>query len=111
MSASGNMRITELADVAIYTDGDDVALKNILRKIKEIYDGAPVVNHKSDEAALREFMTTVLPNYDRDRVYLSHIKKLAEWYNLLQAHDMLDFMDKEEEEEEDSDTKENLEKE
>ncbi|MDR3235890.1 MAG: DUF5606 domain-containing protein [Prevotellaceae bacterium] len=105
MNASGNTRITELADVAIYTDDDDVALKDVLRKIKEIYNGAPAVNHKSDEATLREFMTSVLPNYDRSRVYISHIKKIAEWYNLLQAYDMLDFEDVEKE----NDAKENKE--
>ena len=99
MWAGPSMRITTLSDVAIYTDKDELPLQEVLEKIKNVYNGGPSVDHKSDTAALQQFMESVLPDYDRGRVYPSHIKKLAEWYNILQANDMLDFEEKEKESE------------
>jgi hypothetical protein len=95
--AGPSMRITTLSDVAMYTDKDEVQLQEVLEKVKNVYNGGQSIDHKSDTAALRQFMESVLPDYDRERVYPSHIKKLAEWYNILQANEMLDFEKTEEE--------------
>jgi hypothetical protein len=91
MSAGPSMRVTNLSEVAMFTDTDEIPLKEVLLKIKACQNGEPAIDHKSDATALHKFMETVLPNYDRDRVYTSHIKKLVEWYNILQKNDMLDF--------------------
>jgi hypothetical protein len=93
MNAGPSMRVTNLSEVAMYTDTDEISLKEVLLKIKDCQSGEPAIDHKSDAAVLHKFMETVLPNYDRDRVYTSHIKKLVEWYNILQKNDMLEFED------------------
>ena len=98
MCAGPSMRVTTLSDVAMFTDKDELPLQEVLEKVKNVYNSGQSIDHKSDTAALRQFMENVLPDYDRERVYPSHIKKLAEWYNILQANDMLDF-EKEETEE------------
>jgi hypothetical protein len=91
MNAGGFMRVTTLSDVAIYTDTEELPLRDVLIKIKEKQNGAAAIDHKSDPAALRKFFEEVLPNYDRERFYPSHMKKVVEWYNLLQKNNLLDF--------------------
>jgi len=99
MCAGPSMRVTTLSDVAMYTDKDELPLQEVLEKVKNVYNGEKSIDPKSDTAVLRQFMESILPNYDRERVYPSHIKKLAEWYNVLQANDMLDFEEREKENE------------
>ncbi len=96
MCAGPSMRITTLGDVAMYTDKEEIPLKEVFEKINNVYNGGKAVDHKSDNATLQQFMVSVLPDYDRDRVYTSHMKKLAEWYNILQANNMLEFVEEEE---------------
>lgn len=99
MSAGPSMRITSLMDVAIFTDTEEVPLREVLLKIKEKENGAAAIDHKSPAAALQKYFEEVLPTYDRERFYASHMKKVLEWYNTLQKNDMLDFKEKEEEKE------------
>ncbi|MDR2448680.1 MAG: DUF5606 domain-containing protein [Prevotellaceae bacterium] len=106
MSAGPSMRVTNLSEVAMFTDTDEIPLKEVLLKIKACQNGEPAIDHKSDATALHKFMETVLPNYDRDRVYTSHIKKLVEWYNILQKNDMLEFEDDENDTKEETENKE-----
>jgi hypothetical protein len=106
MTAGPSMRVTNLSEVSMFTDSEEMPLKEVLLKIKACLNGEPAVDHKSDAADLRKFMETVLPNYDRDRVYTSHIKKLAEWYNVLQKNDMLEFEDEENDAKEETEPKE-----
>lgn len=86
-------RITSLADIAMYTDGDDVPLGKVLESMKNIEEGKEaMLNYKkasSDE--LREYFAKVLPNFDRERVHNSDIKKLIQWYNILIANGVTDF--------------------
>jgi hypothetical protein len=109
MNAGSSLRVTNLSDVAIYTDADEVPLKEVLLKIKALQNSEPAISHKSEPAILQKLMETVLPNYDRERVYASHMKKLVEWYNILQAHDMLDFEEDKKEETEKTEETENKE--
>ena len=99
MCAGGNERVSSLGDIAIYTDTEDMALKDVLLRIKEKQAGAEAISHKSSPEELVKFFEEVLPEYDKDRVYPSHIKKAIEWYNLLQKNDMLDFVEENEEQE------------
>ncbi|MDR0581717.1 MAG: DUF5606 domain-containing protein [Prevotellaceae bacterium] len=96
MNAGASMRITALSDVAIYTDTEELPLREALIKIKEKENGEAAIDHKSAPEVLRKYFEEVLPNYDRERFYPSHMKKTLEWYNLLQKNNLLDF-DKEEE--------------
>ncbi|MDR0694289.1 MAG: DUF5606 domain-containing protein [Prevotellaceae bacterium] len=96
MNAGGSMRVTALSDVAIYTNTEELPLRDVLIKIKEKQNGAAAIDHKSAPDVLRKYFEEVLPDYDRERFYPSHMKKVLEWYNLLQKNNLLDF-DKEEE--------------
>ena len=93
--AYGYEKIISLGDIAMYTDTDDVPLKDVLTAMKEKENGAAVVMDlkKATADELRAYLGEVLPTFDRDRVYLADIKKLISWYNLLVACGITDFED------------------
>ncbi len=93
--AYGNEKIISLGDIAMYTDADEVPLKDVLLAMKQKENGAAVALDvkKASAKELQAYLAEVLPNFDRDRVYVSDIKKLISWYNLLVASGMTDFED------------------
>lgn len=95
--AYGKEKIVSLGDIAMYTDADDVPLREILASIQKKENGAAVALDikKASPEELREYMAAILPNFDRDRVHVSDIKKLISWYNLLVANGLTDFEDAE----------------
>ena len=97
--AAARDRVTSLNDVSMYTTGEDVPLMSEFDAIKTKYNAAPVdIDVKKATAEeLSDFMGEVLPDYDRDRVYLTDIKKLIQWYNILATNGMTDFVAHEEE--------------
>ena len=86
-------RITSLADIAMYTEGDDVPLAKVLENMKKLEEGKPASidfkKAKGDE--LRDYFAKVLPDFDRERVHNSDIKKLIQWYNILVANGITEF--------------------
>ncbi|MDR1742406.1 MAG: DUF5606 domain-containing protein [Dysgonamonadaceae bacterium] len=77
-------KIVALSDVSIYTNDNDLPLKDVLTKIKEKEQGQRVsLSPKASNKEFFAFMQEVLPDYDKDRVYASDIKKLISWYNIL----------------------------
>lgn len=93
MPAFGTDRITSLADIAMFTDGDDVPLMDVLESLKTVEEGkkASLDPKKASSDELRDFFARVLPNFDRDRVHTSDIKKLLQWYNILVEAGITDF--------------------
>lgn len=91
--AYGNEKIISLGDIAMYTDTEDVPLREVLASMKKKENGAAVEMDvkKASVEDLRNYLEEVLPNFDRDRVYPSDIKKLISWYNLLVKSGMTDF--------------------
>ena len=91
--AYGNEKIISLGDIAMYTDAEDVPLQQILAAMKQKENGGAVTLDikKASSNELYAYLEAVLPNYDRDRVHASDIKKLISWYNLLVASGMTDF--------------------
>ncbi len=89
----GKEKVISLGDIAMYTDTDDIPLAEVLTAMKEKENGATVsLNLKTATSEqLRDYLAVVLPNFDRDRVYPSDIKKLIAWYNLLIANGVTDF--------------------
>lgn len=75
--------VSVLNDIAIYTYDDEVPLRNIFKSISEKND--KVISHKESNANLISFFGEVLPNFDEDRVYPSNIKKVIQWFNILEA--------------------------
>lgn len=96
--AFAHERISSLAEISIFTDGDDVALEDVLKKIYEKYEGKTAIEPKVSSEKLKAFMEEILPDYDKERVYVSDIKKVVQWYNLLAEKEMLDFSETETEE-------------
>ena len=86
-------RVTSLADIAMYTEADDVPLMNVLAAIRDKEEGkACSLNFKkAPSAELRAYFAEVLPEFDRDRVHDSDIRKLLQWYNILIANGISDF--------------------
>ena len=78
-------KVISLGDIAMYTDANEVPLANVLESVKQKENGEEVKldYKKASGTELHAFMAEVLPQYDRDRVHSSDIKKLIQWYNLL----------------------------
>lgn len=94
-----NNKITALADVSIYTDEGEVKLQEVFVKLAENLSGENAPTSKSDPDTLKALFEKALPTYDRDRFYVSHMKKVVDWYNCLHDYASLDFMTEEEAEE------------
>ena len=90
-------KVISLGDIAMYTDDDEVPLGQVLESVKNKENGAVTsIDYKKASAEeLHAFMAEVLPEYDRDRVHTSDIKKLIQWYNLLVSNGETDFVEEE----------------
>ena len=91
-------RVSSLVDIAIFTVDEEVALADIFFKIHELSEGKETLSHKASAAELKSFFEELVPEYDEERVYVSDIKKVFQWYNQLHQHDLLQVVEKEEEE-------------
>ena len=91
-------KIVSLGEISMYTMGDDVALSEVLTKLGAKEELKPVSfdPKKADNNQLNDFFAEVLPDYDRDRVYPSDIRKLIQWYNILIGAGITDFSTEEE---------------
>lgn len=92
LSVNAQQNVSVLSEIAIYTLSEEVPLKKVFEKIKEKEKGQQTsVKAKDSKDKLEEYFFEILPDYDEDRVYVSDIKKVIQWYNLLQEHNMLDL--------------------
>ena len=93
MPAFSTDRITSLADIAMFTETDDIPLMDVLENLKtlEAAKQASVDPKKASTKELQDYFTKVLPEWDRDRVHVSDIKKLISWYNILIEAGITDF--------------------
>ena len=89
-SAHGTAKVSSLDDIAIFTDEEDMPLGKVFDLIFEKENGGQAIDHKSTSGDLKKYFESILPDYDRDRVYVSDIKKLLNWYNTLQSMDLLE---------------------
>ena len=87
-------RITTLADISIFAASGEIKLKEVLLSLGKIYDGKPGPEKPSD-AELKAVFQKAVPDYDQDRFYLSHMKKVHDWYNQLARYASLDFVEEE----------------
>lgn len=93
-------KVVSLGDIAIFTETEEVPLGQVLESLKAKENGAVCsIDPKSDNDKLRKYMLEVLPDYDRDRVYPSDIRKLLTWYNILINAQITDFVTEEKQEE------------
>lgn len=85
-------KITSLADISIYTEDEEVKLQQVFLNMKEVLGDADAPSAKSSPEDLKALFEKALPDYDRDRFYVSHMKKVVEWYNALKKYASLDFV-------------------
>jgi len=89
-SAHGVAKVSSLEDITVFTDKKEVPLAEVFDKIYEKENGAASINHKSSPEELKDYFSELIPGYDREKVYVSDIKKIIQWYNILHSLDMLE---------------------
>ena len=99
-SVGMSSKITSLADISIYTEDEEVKLQQVFLNMKDVLGEENAPSAKSAPEVLKSFFEKALPEYDRDRFYVSHMKKVVEWYNALKNYASLDFVDLDAEDEE-----------
>ena len=91
-TVSMTSKITSLADISIYTDDEEVKLQQVFLNMKGVLGDSDAPSSKSDQKELKSLFEKSLPDYDRDRFYVSHMKKVVDWYNALKNYASLDFV-------------------
>ena len=99
IAAHGTAKVSSLEDISIFTEEEDVPLSKVFDLIFDKENGGQAISHKAPGNELTAYFGEVLPSYDRERVYSSDIKKLFNWYNILQQLDLLVKEEPEKEEE------------
>jgi len=94
ISVSLHNNVSLLSEIAIYTLTEEIPLTQVLKTIRDKENSLPTkISHKVKKDELEAFFFDVLPDYDEDRVYVSDIKKVIRWYNILQSNEMLYLLD------------------
>lgn len=95
---SGTSRISTLADIAIFTSEGELRLAEVFTAIKEALGDAEAPSSKASESEIVALFTKAIPDYDSDRFYLSHMRKVLDWYSEIVKYASLDFVKEDEEE-------------
>ncbi len=98
--AYSNSKIIALEDISIYTENDDLPLKDIFKRIYLKEEGKKALSHKEATEKIISYFEEIVPEYDKDRVYTSDMKKIIQWYNLLIDKGILSFEEEKEQKEE-----------
>ncbi len=94
LSVNLSRNVSLLSEIAIYTLTEEVPLQKVLKQIKTKEKGDKTsISHKDSKDDLEEYFFSVLQDYDEDRVYVSDIKKIIRWYNILQDNNMLHMLE------------------
>ena len=89
---TGSSRISTLADIAIYTSEGEMRLDQVFLALKAVLGDAEAPASKSSSDVLEDLFTKAIPNYDADRFYVSHMRKVVDWYNEIARHASFDFV-------------------
>lgn len=81
--------VSTLDNISIFTEDNDIPLVKVFQSIYAKENGAPLPE-KMDNEQMKKYFAEILPNYDRDRVYVSNMKKVFSWYNILIEHKLID---------------------
>ena len=104
-------KVSALDDIAVFTEDEEVSLAQVLVNIFKKEEGKVCISHKSSSDELKNYFAEILPDYDKERVYVSDIKKILSWYNILQELNMVDGEIKKEDDEAKDDSEVKKEKE
>ena len=89
--AYSNAKIIALEDISIYTETEDMPLKDVFKRMYDKEEGKQALSHKESNDKIVSYFSEIVPEYDKDRVYTSDMKKIIQWYNLLIAKNILNF--------------------
>lgn len=93
--AYSNSKIIALEDISIYTENEDMPLKEVFKRMYEKENGAQALSHKEPTEKIIAYFGVVVPEYDKDRVYVSDMRKIVQWYNLLTDKGLLQLEESE----------------
>jgi len=88
-SAFGSAKVSSLEDISVFTNKEDLPLGKVFDLIHEKENGGPTIDSKTDTGKLKVWFEGILPEYSKDKVYTSDIKKVAQWYNILHKLNLL----------------------
>ena len=92
-------KISSLEEIGVFTSGDDVPLKTVFQNMFRKENGQETNVSPKDDKALKAYFSEILPEWDQDRVYVSDMKKMVVWYNLLIAKNLISLEEETSEEE------------
>ena len=90
-------RISTLADISIYTSEGEMKLADVFLSVNKALDGADAPTSKAPEKEVVALFEKAVPDYDADRFYVSHMRKILDWYSQIVKYASLDFVKEEEE--------------
>ena len=102
MPVYSTVKISALEDIAIYTESGDKPLKEVFKAINDFENGGNAISHKASNNDLKVYFEKVVPDFDKDRVYISDMKKVLMWYNTLHEKGLLDFTESDTDDDEDN---------
>ena len=82
-------KVSSLSDINIFTTDTEVSLSEVMDSIFKKAAGGACIEPKSDDKQIKQYFEDILPNYDKERVYISDIRKIFSWYNILHTHGLL----------------------
>ena len=88
-SAFGSAKVSSLEEISVFTENEDMSLGKVFDLIYEKENGGAAIDYKSDPDKLKTYFGEIVPEYDRERVYNSDIRKIIQWYNLLHTLNLL----------------------
>lgn len=86
-----NSKIIALEDISIYTESEDMPLKEVFKRMYAKENGQTTLSHKESNEKIIGYFNEIVPEFDKNRVYTSDMKKIIQWYNILIAKGMLKF--------------------
>ncbi len=88
-SAFSSAKVSSLEDISVFTEDEDLPLGKVFDRIYEKEAGGPAIDSKTESEKLKKYFEEIVPEYSRERVYTSDIKKVVLWYNILQKKNLL----------------------
>ena len=91
MNASATSRVSALSEISMFTEGEDIALAEVFTRMYAHTSGKEGLSHKESPEKMKAYFAEVLPEYDRERVHVSDIKKALSWFNILVGAGLTEF--------------------
>ncbi len=85
LNVYASTKVSTLSDISMFTTGDDKPIEEIMTSVFEKEKGGAAIDNKADDKAIEKYFSEILPEYDKERVYVSNMRKLINWYNSLQS--------------------------